>query len=140
MLPRKKPEVISSNSASMPQDCVARLREWRASHLAIEVRAWLDTFEASDRDRQQTVEEAGFVLDGSPLRADGQCEFDIDRTYMEIVGIWRPFYLSPGDREFRKVVGPWLASWISFWITDPVVWDRALDLDYAHFGAMAQAA
>jgi hypothetical protein len=123
----------SSEDAACEQKEHARL-------LAIEVRRWLCTFEMTDPDRRYVIEQAGLLLDDSKLNSAGKYDFDIDRTVLDALGIWGPKAFLTGDREFRSLLGRWLASWIRFWITDPVVWNRALDLAFASFEENAQAA
>jgi hypothetical protein len=139
MMPRTE-FAASSNSAPESPKELARLQEKSARQLGMEVRGWLCTFEASDKDRQRAVEQACFRLDESPLTSDGQYPLEIDRALMELSGVWSPFRSRLEERDFAKAISPWLASWIRFWITDPVVWNQALDLEYAHFGTRTQAA
>jgi hypothetical protein len=139
MLPQVE-RAVDANPAPVPEEEIARQQEKSAHQLAIEVRSWLCTFEARDRDRQRAIEQAGFLLDESPLTDDGMFQFGVDRVLMEFLGVWGPYCMRPADREFAAAVSPWLASWIRFWVTDPTVWNRALALEYAHFGTKAQAA
>ncbi len=118
---------------------IARERERLAQQLAGEIQRWLCTFEASDQDRQCAIDQAGLLLDESPLTADGKFHFDRP-DHHGILHVWSPCFINPDVREFGKVVGSWLALWIHFWITDTIVWNRALDLEYAHFDTTAQAA
>jgi hypothetical protein len=119
---------------------IAGERERLARHLAQEIRSWIVSFELSDTQRQQVIERAGLLLDASLLSADGEYLFDKNRALSELLGIWRPKMLSTGDRAYEALIIRWLASWIRFWIVRPVIWQRALDLEFVHFGAQAQAA
>jgi hypothetical protein len=118
---------------------IAGERERLSRHLAEEIRSWIVAFELNDRQRQQVIERAGLLLDTSPLKANGEHLFDKNRALSEQLGIWRPKTLD-GDRDYQTLIARWLASWIRFWIAQPIVWKRALDLEFAHFGAQAQAA
>lgn len=115
-------------------------RERLARRLAREIRSWVTSFELSDTERQQVIERAGFLLDDSLLNADDNCLFDENRALSELLGIWKPKIITAADRDLQTLISRWLASWIRFWITQPIVWNRALDLEFAHFGARAQAA
>jgi hypothetical protein len=139
MIPQiERPVVLNPPTAS--KDEIARQQEKHAQQLAIEVRRWLCTFETSDQDRRQAIEQAGFLLDESPLDANGRYHFEVNQVFMELLGVWRPYRTNPEDRELGKAVIPWFASWIRFWISDPKVWNRALDLEFAYFDARARAA
>lgn len=119
----------------------ARHRESIATHLSSEVRRWLGAIEMSDADRQRVIDFAGMQLDQSPLlRKTGKYFFYSPRVVAEIEGIWKPNSSQAGDRDFLPVIGRWLASWIRFWIWDPAIWNRALDMEFAHFSSLAQAA
>ncbi len=139
MLPEpERPVVLDPRVSS--EDETRRQQEKQAQLLAIEIQRWLCTFEASDQDRQQATEQAGFLLDESHLTEDGLLQFDSYRVFAEINAIWRGTPSTSVDKSFMAVVSPWLASWIRFWISDSAIWNRALDLAYTHFGARAQAA
>ncbi|MGA8041177.1 MAG: hypothetical protein WCA37_00095 [Terracidiphilus sp.] len=138
MLPQPQcPIILNPRTAS--KDETARQQERHAQLLAIEILHWLRTFEASDQDRRQAIEQAGFLLDELPLK-DGKLQFDSFRVFSEIHGIWRGKPSKSVDKSFGETVSPWLASWLRFWVSDPAIWNRALDLAYAHFGASTQAA
>lgn len=139
MMPETESRIVP-NSPTVSEAEIARERERLAQQLAGEIQRWLCTFEASDQDRQCAIDQAGLLLDESPLTADGKFHFDADRIIMEFLHVWSPCFINPDVREFGKVVGSWLALWIHFWITDTIVWNRALDLEYAHFDTTAQAA
>ncbi len=111
-----------------------------ADDLAIEICQWIDSFKASDAERQQAIEYAGLDLEKNSTFRKGKYLFHPYQVTLEIIGIWSPFGMSSDDHDFRTSAGRWLASWIRFWIADPEIWDRALDLAYAHFGGEAQAA
>jgi len=117
-----------------------REQEDFARHLAKEIQHWLGMFEATDAERQQAVEQAGFDLDKLAFQFGGKYLFQTGWVAHEIGAIWKPIVLFPDDRDFRKAAGRSLAAWIRFWITDPDIWNRALDLAYEHFGARVQAA
>jgi hypothetical protein len=117
-----------------------REQEDFARYLAEEIRQWLGTFEATDAERQQAVEQAGFDLDKLAFQFDGKYLFETGWVAHEIGAVWKPTFLLPDDRAFRNAAGRSLAAWIRFWITDPDIWDRALDIAFEHFGARAQAA
>jgi hypothetical protein len=123
----------SSEDAACDQEKHARL-------LAMEIRRWLCTFGMTDTDRQYVIERAGLLLDNAERNSAGEYVFDVSRTVLDALGIWGPKPFLTGDREFRTLVGRWLTSWIHFWIADPVVSNRALDLEYAYFAEQAQAA
>ena len=131
---------VALNPRTPSKDESSNQEEKQAQQLAIEIQRWLCTFEASDQDRQQATEQAGFLLDESPLTEDGRLQFDNYRAFAEINAIWRGTPSTSVDKSFMAVVSPWLASWIRFWISDSAIWNRALDLAYTHFGARAQAA
>lgn len=137
-MPQLDRPVVLDSSPSSTEDRVP-VQEQQAGLLAMEVRRWLCTFEMTDADRKHLIERAGFLLDEAERTSSGTYVFDVGRTVLEILGIWGPKLLT-GDRDFRTLVARWLASWIHFWITDPAIWNRALDLEYAHFGAIAPAA
>ena len=139
MLPVPERPVVL-NPRTPPKDETSLQQEKHAQLLAIEIQRWLCKFEASDHDRQQAAEKAGFLLDESPLTEDGRLRFDSYRVFAEINGIWRGAPSTSVDKSVGEAVSPWLASWIRFWVSDPAIWNRALDLAYAHFGATAQAA
>jgi hypothetical protein len=138
MAARVERTVIVPPSASEGE--IPREVETLARHLALEVRRWLCTFEVSDADRQQVIQEAGLLLDGSPLNVAGEFDFQVNRVFLEVLGIWSKSARSSRSPEFKTRLGQWLASWIRFWIADPAVWNRALDLEFAYFGENAQAA
>ena len=115
-------------------------RERLGRHLAAEIRRWLSAFEACDLDRRIAIEEAGLSLDHSPLNRPGEYVFDVDRAVREAEVVWRPETRCVDAQGFRAELGRWLACWIRFWITDPVIWNRALDLEYTYFGDRALAA
>lgn len=116
---------------------IAEGNEELAHHLAAEVRRWLSAFEARDLDRRYAIEGAGVSLDRSPLNAVGEYVFDVDRAVLEAERVWRPKTI---DRGLITRLGRGLACWIRFWITDPIIWNRALDLEYTYFGERAEAA
>ncbi len=125
---------VALNPRTPSKDETSRQDEKQVQLLAIEIQRWRCTFEASDQDRQQAAEKAGFLLDESPLTEDGRLRLDSYRVSAEINGIWRGTPSTSVDKSFGQAVGPWLASWIRFWVSDPAIWNRALDLAYAHFG------
>jgi len=127
-------------SAPRSSEFIAQQLERSAQSFAREVRQWLCSFEASDADRKLVINDAGLLLDQAPLDSDGTYLIDNIRAVTEILAIWRPKTSHSADRDFVTVVSPWLAVWIRFWITDPNICNRALDLEYAHFGAKAQTA
>ena len=139
MLPDPERSVVL-NPRMPSKEETSRQKEKQAQLLAIEIQSWLCTFEACDQDRRQAIEKAAFLLDESPLKEDGRLQFDSYRLSAEINAIWRTTPSTSVDKTFMEAVSPWLASWIRFWISDPAIWNRALDLAYAHFGASAQAA
>lgn len=122
-----------STGAALPSgEFEARnLKELR-DHLAIEIGDWLDTFEASDEDRQQAVEFAGLELDKKSDSFNGKYLFQPEWLSMEIVGLFKPLS-SRMHEDFRTAIGRWLAIWIRFWIVAPEIWDPALDLAFAGF-------
>ena len=115
-------------------------REELARHLAAEVRRWLSSFEVCDMDRRVAIEQAGLCLDHSPLNSAGEYVFDVERAVLDVEGFWAPGALYVSDAELSRKLGRRLACWIRFWITDPVIWNRALDLEYTYFGERALAA
>ena len=123
-----------------PEVANARDQEEFARHLATEIRRWLSTFETTDADRQQAVVQARYSLSESESYFDGKYLFQTGWVAFEIRAIWKPLYLTSDDRDFGKAAGRWLAAWIRFWVPDPDIWNRALDLAYYHFGARALAA
>jgi hypothetical protein len=137
ILPCTRKSAISSRPAS--NEINDAVREELAQHLATEIHQWLDSLEGSDADRQRAIERAGILLDETPSYWDGEYEFSVKCVTLEIVGVCEPSDLNPNDQEFRLVVGRWLAAWIRFWIADPEIWNRALDLEFGRFGAKAQA-
>jgi hypothetical protein len=123
-----------------PEAATARDLEDFARHLSTEIHRWLGTFEATDADRRQAVEQAGLRLDNSTFHFDGKYLYPTGDVVSEFIAVWNPLYLTADDRVFGRAAGRWLAAWIRFWITDPDIWNRALDLAYDHFGARALAA
>lgn len=121
------------------EDAAGEQKE-QAHLLAVEVLRWLYSFEMTDTDRRSVIERAGLLLDEAPINSAGKYDFDIIRTVLNAHGIWRPNPFLTEDREFRSLISRWLASWIRFWVTDPVVWNPALDLAFASFKEKAQAA
>jgi hypothetical protein len=111
-----------------------------AQHLAIEVRQWLCAFELTDADRQHVIEQAGYLLDESPLTPSGKYAFNVNRTLLELRRIWRPRPTAAEPRDFKTLLSEWLASWIRFWNIHPEIWDRAVDRELAYFRTQAQAA
>lgn len=137
--PPTEPTVVERSGSGTQQEPVRQV-ERLAHFLLQEVCHWLTTFEASDAARQKAVERAGILLDESSFYWQGKYDYQCERISMEVVGAWRPTILVPENREFRMLMGNWLASWIHFWIADPDVWNRALDFAFDYFGAKAQAA
>ena len=84
MLPVPERPVVL-NPRTPPKDETSLQQEKHAQLLAIEIQRWLCKFEASDHDRQQAAEKAGFLLDESPLTEDGRLRFDSYRVSL------RPF-------------------------------------------------
>ena len=80
------------------------------------------------------------LLDATPLKADGEYLFDKNRALSELLGIWRPKMHSAGYRDYETLITRWLASWIRFWVAQPIIWYRALDLEFVHFGEDSKAA
>ena len=118
---------------------IAGERERLVQHLAQEIRNWIVSIELNYRQRQQVIERAGLLLNTSPLKANGEYLFDKNRSLSELLDIWMPKTLS-ADRDYETLIARWLASWIQFWIAQPIIWERALDIAFAHFEAQAQAA
>lgn len=108
--------------------------------LSLEVRRWLCTFEVSDADCQYVIEQAGFLLDKSFLNEDGNLSFGVTAAFLEVLGIWGRHALSSHSPDFRTRLSPWLACCIRFWITDPAIWNLALDREYTYFGDRSLAA
>lgn len=119
---------------------IAGERERRAHYLSSEIRHCVASCELSNAERQKLIERAGMLLADSPVKADGEFSFDKNRLLAEIRSIWLPSGLIAAGRNPETMLSCWLASWIRFWITQPMVWNRALDLAYDHFGVDAQAA
>ena len=115
-------------------------REKLAAYLNLEVQRWLCTFEVADVDRQLIVENAGKILGESPLNEAGNFDFSVTRVFLDLISIWGRSARRPWPPDFKAGLGQWLASWIRFWVTDPEVWNPALDLAFAHFGDKAKAA
>lgn len=122
-----------------PGALIGREKEIRAQYLAGEIRQWLSTFEASDADRLQAVEEAGIRLDESTHRQGNNYIFQVDRVTSDIRWAWKPF-LPYGDRPFHIIVGRWLAAWVHFWVADPHIWNCAIDILLWNFDQVAKAA
>lgn len=118
---------------------VARERQRVARHLAAEVRRWLSAFEVRDLDRRVAIEQAGLGLDHSPFNSAGEYVFEVDRAVSEALDVWKPRTPCRSDRELDAELGRWLACWIRFWVADPAIWNRALDLEYQFFGGRAEA-
>jgi hypothetical protein len=123
-----------------PEVANARDHEEFARHLATEIRRWLGTFETTDAERLQAVVKAGYDLSDSMGFFSGKYLYETGWVAFEIIAIWKPLYLTPDERDFQKAAGRWLAAWIRFWIADPDIWNRALDLAFDYFEAAAQAA
>jgi len=47
---------------------------------------------------------------------------------------------SAGYRDYETLITRWLASWIRFWVAQPIIWYGALDLEFVHFGEDSKAA
>jgi hypothetical protein len=122
------------------QKGIAGERERLAQHRAQEILSWISSIELNDGQGLQVIERAGLLLNTSPLKANGEYLFDKNRALSDLLGIWSPKALSAGDRDFETLLSRWLASWIRFWIAQPIVCERALDIAFAHFEAQAQAA
>jgi hypothetical protein len=121
------------------EEGIARERELLAGHLALEVRRWVCELEQSDANCQSVIERAGLLLDQSPLNMRGEYVFDADRAAEEVLRIWKPEACDAGDLEFTSLFGRCLAAWIRFWIAQPLIWNRALDLEFAYFGSKPNA-
>jgi hypothetical protein len=117
----------------------ARECELLAGLLALEVRRWLRSLEQSDADCQSVIEHAGLHLDHCPLNVRGEYKFDADRAAAEILKIWKPEADDAGNLELRSLFGRCLAAWIRFWISQPLIWNSALDLEFAYFGSKPNA-
>lgn len=128
---------IASERPDPEPEEAARRQERLTDRLYKETCIWLVSFEASDGGRQNAVEQAGFFLDKSAVYRAGKYLYAADRVSAEIRYAWEPWI---PDRYFPIVAGRFLACWIRFWITDPEIWDRALDLAWEHFGRKVQAA
>lgn len=111
----------------------------RAEYLAGEIRQWLNTFDASDADRQRAIEEASIRLDESTHHQGNTYIFQVDRVASAIRWAWKPI-LPNGDRTFHIIVGRWLAAWVHFWVSDPYVWNCAIDILLWDFGCEVKAA
>jgi hypothetical protein len=118
----------------------SNVREDLARHLATEIRRWLGTFNLSDAERRQAVEEAGKRLDQSTFYMESNYYFDVFRVSDQILSVWSPRLRSRGEQQFWMRVGQWLAGWIHFWVANPDIWNLALDREFDHYGREAQAA
>lgn len=105
-----------------------------------EIHGWLNSFEATDRDREEAIELAVGHLDDSRFDSKGNYSFQARWVIYDVLGVWRPPFLNPGEREFSLVVGRWLAVWVQFWVSDPDAWYRGLALAHARFGEKELAA
>lgn len=115
-------------------------REKLARKLAVEVHGWLRNFQASNAEQQQVIEGAGLQLDKRTSTWDGKYKFPGNWLVLDILGVSKPLSRPQELLDFRSDVGPRLANWIHFWIADPIIWDRALDLEFAFCGAKAHTA
>lgn len=111
-----------------------------AQYLAREIYGWLDSFEASNAEREQAIEQAVRSLDEARFERDGSYSFEVEWVAYEIRSIWSKPMLKEGERNFSTVIGRWLAAWVKFWVIDPNVWYRALALAYACFEGRKEAA
>ena len=124
----------------VPAPEASNVRENLARHLATEIRRWLGTFNMSDAERRQAVEEAGKRLDQSTFYMESNYRFDVYRVSYQILSVWSPHLRSGGEQQFWMRVGQWLAGWIHFWVANPDIWNLALDREFDHYGREAQAA
>jgi hypothetical protein len=139
MLPPMKP-AVALKPAPMSKEAIAGHLEKHGHELVREVCGWLYTLEASHADRQQAIEQAGLLLDESPLNEAGALDFQVNRVLLEVLGIRHSSRSANGSQNFGLLVGRWLACWIRFWISDPAIWNRALDRAFAHFELAAKTA
>ena len=119
---------------------ITREKETFARHLALEIHHWLKTFEVTDEERLQAVDQASIRLDESTHYMEDKYVFHVERVASEIIWAWKPLVFNVESHQFRNVAGRWLAAWIHFWAADPDVWNRALDIEYASYKQLAEAA
>jgi hypothetical protein len=122
------------------EETTAREQKKFAWYLAAEIHWWLGTFEATNAERQQAVEQARFRLGNSTFYMDGKFLFQTGDVVFEFIGVLKSLRSSADDRDFGKAAGRWLGAWIRFWIPDPDVWNPALDLAFTYFGEDERAA
>jgi hypothetical protein len=121
-------------------EAVSRHREILASHLSREVRNWVHAIELTDADGQVVINRARLLLNDSPLNRERTHTFDVDRTVAELRQIWLPQGSDNSLPDFNSLLGRWLASWIRFWVSQPLIWSRALDLELRHIESLRNVA
>lgn len=135
-IPQAQFRAISHSDAA--QRVLEKERQKLALKLVIEVHRWLASFRVSDLERQQAVERAGLQLDKRTSTWDGKYLFPARWLVLDLLGIGSSLCPPIGHLDFRSDVSLRLATWIQFWIADPIIWNQALDLEYAFLGANSQ--
>lgn len=119
--------VLASRSSRTWKD-MAREQERLADHLGAEVLRWLRASTLTDAERLGIIRAAESHLDQAPLDARGQYAFSAERTIAEVLSLWKPTGTVRLNESLTTLIGRWLASWLRFWITDPQVCGKTLDL------------